>query len=306
MGHNRAVKMPRVTIYTDGGSHPNPGPGGWGAVVLDERGVPRELSGSEAESTNNRMELMAAIRALESLPEPSEVDLITDSTYLKKGITEWIDGWRRRGWMTAAKQPVKNKDLWVELDTAVQRHRIRWRWTRGHVGNEWNEKAHDLASAAIDRPLRAARTEEYELDPDAAHVFLGVAWSGKRRTGAWGAVLRYREHEKEVAEAVRVNSSNATHIASAVLALEALQRPLPTHLHTTSDYLRDGATRWIPGWRQRAWKTSTGKPVASRGWWERLAVQIDRLDLTWHVVGRDDLPEEIERARKLARSALES
>jgi len=304
MGHNRAVKMPKVSIYTDGGSHPNPGPGGWGAVILDAEGSPTELSGSEADSTNNRMELMAAIGALESLPDASEVDLVTDSTYLKKGITEWIDGWRRKGWLTAAKQPVKNKDLWMALDEAVQRHRIRWRWTRGHMGNEWNEKAHDLASAAIDRPECSGQGEAPELDPNAVHVYLGVAWSGKRRTGAWGGVLRYRDNEKELGEAVRVSSSNATHIASAALALEALNRSLPVHLHTTSDYLRDGATRWIPGWRSRGWKTSTGKPVASRPWWERLAVQIDRLDLQWHVAGKDDLPEEIERARELARDAL--
>lgn len=292
--------MEKVSIYTDGGCHPNPGPGGWGAVILDSGGRPSELSGSEADSTNNRMELMAAIGALESLAGPTEVELVTDSTYVKKGITEWIDGWRRRGWMTAAKKPVKNKDLWMALDKAVGRHRISWRWTRGHMGDEWNERAHDLASAAIERPKGP------EADPNAAHIFLGVAWSGKRRMGAWGGVLRYRDHEKELGDSVAVGSSNATHIASAAMALEALSRSLPVHVHTTSDYLRDGACRWIPGWRRRGWQTSTGKPVASRRWWERLEVQIERLDLHWHVHGKDDLPPEVERARELARDALNS
>ena len=292
----------KVTIFTDGGSHPNPGPGGWGALVVPADGAPQELSGSEAVSTNNRMELMAAIKALESLTEPSEVALVTDSTYLKKGITEWIHGWRRRGWVTASKQPVKNRELWMALDAAAKRHEVEWRWTRGHTGQAGNERAHELAAAAIDRPNAVS---ELPLgDRAAVHAFLGVAWSGKRRAGAWGAVLCFGEEQREIAGRADVATSNATHIASGALALEAITRSARIHIYTVSDYLRDGATEWIAGWRRRGWVTRDGKPVASRTWWERLERSSRRLDVEWHVVPKGDLPPEIERARELAREAL--
>ena len=137
-----------VTIHTDGACSGNPGPGGWGAV-LEYAGHEKELSGAEAETTNNRMELMAAIQALEALKRPSNVRLITDSVYVKDGVTKWIHGWKKNGWKTAAKKPVKNEDLWRRLDQAVQRHDIRWEWIKGHAGHEGNERADSLARGAI-------------------------------------------------------------------------------------------------------------------------------------------------------------
>ncbi len=140
----------RVEIFTDGACSGNPGPGGWGAV-LRYGAHEREISGAEEETTNNRMELMAAIAALEALREPCEVTLSTDSEYLRKGITEWIGGWKRNDWKTAAKKPVKNADLWRRLEEAARRHEVRWRWVRGHAGHEENERADALARAAIKR-----------------------------------------------------------------------------------------------------------------------------------------------------------
>ncbi|MCR9091882.1 MAG: ribonuclease HI, partial [Proteobacteria bacterium] len=137
--------MKTVEIYTDGACRGNPGPGGWGAV-LRHGAHEKTLCGGEAETTNNRMELMAAIQALEALKSPCEVTLYTDSVYVRNGITEWLDGWRRRGWKTASKQPVKNRELWQRLDAAAQRHRIDWRWVRGHSGNAGNEHADQLAN----------------------------------------------------------------------------------------------------------------------------------------------------------------
>ena len=137
-----------VTIYTDGACSGNPGPGGWGAVMR-WRGQEKELSGGEAETTNNRMEMMAAIAALEALKRPCDVVLTTDSSYLRDGITGWIHGWRRNGWKTAAKKPVKNADLWMRLDEAAKRHRIDWRWVKGHAGHAENERADALARAAV-------------------------------------------------------------------------------------------------------------------------------------------------------------
>ncbi len=137
-----------VEIFTDGACSGNPGPGGWG-VVLRWRGHEKELSGGTPETTNNRMELMAAISGLEVLTRPSAVRLVTDSTYVKDGITKWIHGWKRNGWKTAAKKPVKNEDLWRRLDAALAGHEVAWEWVKGHAGHPENERADALARAAI-------------------------------------------------------------------------------------------------------------------------------------------------------------
>jgi ribonuclease HI len=140
--------MNHVEIYTDGACSGNPGPGGWGAILVF-RGSRRELSGGEKLTTNNRMELMAAIAALEALKRPCEGHLHTDSMYLKDGITKWIKGWKAKGWKTADRKPVKNVDLWQRLDEATGHHKISWRWVRGHNGHEMNEQADALARAAV-------------------------------------------------------------------------------------------------------------------------------------------------------------
>ena len=138
----------RVVIYTDGACRGNPGPGGWGAVLLSGEHE-REIWGGEAATTNNRMELTAAIAALEALTRPCGVDLHTDSQYLRQGVTSWLDGWKRNGWRTADKKPVKNVDLWQRLEDAMARHNVRWHWVRGHAGHPMNERADALARQAI-------------------------------------------------------------------------------------------------------------------------------------------------------------
>ena len=142
--------LKRITIHTDGGCEGNPGPGGW-AAVLDYSGRTKEISGGEPATTNNRMELRASIAALEALTEPCEVDLFTDSTYLRDGITKWIKSWKARGWLTTAKQPVKNEDLWRALAAAAARHRVHWRWLKGHAGHAGNERCDILAAAEMAR-----------------------------------------------------------------------------------------------------------------------------------------------------------
>jgi ribonuclease HI len=137
-----------VTIHTDGACSGNPGPGGWGAI-LTFKDQEKELKGGEPQTTNNRMELMAAIAALEALKRPCTVDLYTDSQYMRGGITGWINGWKRNGWRTASKQPVRNVDLWQRLDAALKRHQVRWHWVRGHAGHAMNERADELAREAI-------------------------------------------------------------------------------------------------------------------------------------------------------------
>ena len=147
-----------MTVFTDGACSGNPGPGGWGAILMS--GPHRkELKGGEAVTTNNRMELMAAIAALEALKKPSTVELHTDSNYLKDGITKWIHGWKRNGWRTADKKPVKNEELWQRLDAARARHEIDWRWVKGHAGHPENERADELARMAI-AELRAGQKSQ--------------------------------------------------------------------------------------------------------------------------------------------------
>jgi ribonuclease HI len=161
-----------VKIHTDGGCEGNPGPGGWGAVL--ECGVHRkELSGGEPATTNNRMELQAAIEALKALREPCEVEIFTDSQYLREGITKWISGWKARGWRTIGKQPVKNEDLWRALDAVTKIHRIQWRWLKGHAGHAGNECCDGLATREIGRIKKQFTREqlrkELELFKNASH-----------------------------------------------------------------------------------------------------------------------------------------
>ena len=138
----------RVKAYTDGACSGNPGPGGWGAILMFGEHS-RELSGGEPLTTNNRMELLAAIMALESLTRPCDIDVHTDSQYLRDGVTSWIHGWKRNGWKTSAKKPVKNDDLWKRLDAARERHNVEWHWVKGHAGHDLNERADELARAGM-------------------------------------------------------------------------------------------------------------------------------------------------------------
>lgn len=141
--------MKHVELFTDGACKGNPGPGGWGAL-LRYGGIEKSLYGGEAETTNNRMELMAAIEGLSALREPCDVTITTDSQYVRKGITEWLANWKRNGWRTAAKEPVKNADLWQRLDEQNQRHQVRWQWVKGHSGHRENEIADGLANRGIE------------------------------------------------------------------------------------------------------------------------------------------------------------
>ena len=152
--------MPEIFAYTDGACSGNPGPGGWGVLLIAREGETvlkeRELSGGEADTTNNRMELMAAIAALEALERSGPVTMVTDSVYVKDGLTKWMHSWKRNGWKTAAKKPVKNEDLWRRLDEAAVRHDVRWEWVKGHAGHAENERADELARQGM-KPFKTER-----------------------------------------------------------------------------------------------------------------------------------------------------
>jgi ribonuclease HI len=148
-----------VQIFTDGACSGNPGPGGWGAILRYD-GTEKELKGGEATTTNNRMELMAAISALEALTRPCTAEIYTDSVYVRDGISKWIVSWRRNGWRTAAKEPVKNSELWKRLDAAMERHTVTWHWVRGHAGHEENERADQLAREGMAPFKRSRRSDQ--------------------------------------------------------------------------------------------------------------------------------------------------
>lgn len=272
-------------------------------MILPAGGDPIELHGSAAETTNNRMEILAAREALASLPEPSRVDLYTDSAYLKNGITRWIDGWRSRGWLTTARTPVQNRDLWQALDETTRRHEIDWHWVEGHSGDRWNERAHELASRGLGDAASGSRSEATGPAPG-VEAFLGVAWSAEKQIGAWGVLLRFEEHEKILAGAAPLSSPNAAHIRSALEAVRALRRPVRVRLHSLSDYLCDGASRWIHGWKRRDWRTRSGDPVKNAELWRSLDREAARTRADW-VTADGDTPEEIGAAKKAARKALE-
>jgi ribonuclease HI len=328
---------PSVTIYTDGGADPNPGPGGWGVVLLHpSSGKRQELRGGEPNTTNNRMELTAAIRALEALRQPCRVELHTDSQYLRRGVTEWLPGWIERGFRRKQGE-LRNEDLWRRLAEVAARHQVLWHWVRGHAGDPHNERADQLASESIREQRAALAAAGAAGSPGAAagrearapdfDVFLRV--SATPRGSGWAALIRPAGESPGWSEAgnaaggddesgaptrpgERVLSgglppgaavtSNALDLAAATAALEALPAGAAAAVHTVSDYLRHGASRWLAGWRRRGWKTQDGGAVLNRDLWERLAAVMATRHVTWpEVKGREI--EELDRLAPLAKAA---
>ena len=283
-----------VTIYTDGSCSPNPGPGGWAAIILIPGQEPKELVGGEPDTTNNRMELRAALEAQKYFTESQRIDLYTDSNYLRKGITEWLPIWVKRNWQTNGKTDVKNQDLWQALAEQLNRHEISWHWTKGHAGDKWNERADVLAGSAI--PKKTLPLD----DEQAIHVFTAASFSGKKQCGGWAVVLRHQDNLKELSQGIKNTSSNRMHIQSAIEGLKAIKKTMPIHLYTTSSYLKDGATSWTRKWKARNWNTQDGKPVSHRDLWEELARLVHNFNITWHVVSKEDMPEEMKTAKKRA------
>ncbi len=285
--------MEKITIYTDGGCNPNPGPGGWAAILLKEGAPPRELSGAQPQTTNNQMELRAAIEALRALDAPHAIEFFTDSQYLRRGISEWLAKWERDGWQRG-KSELKNVAEWQALAAETKRHQIHWHWTKGHAGNKWNERADKLASAQIPHP-------ELPLDDDAViHIFAAGSYSGKTKIGGWAVVMRYQGVQKIISGHEKNTSANRMHLQAAIEGLRALKRPLPIHLYTPSDYLKDGAIRWVSGWRANNWQTKTGKPVSHRDLWETLTALTRQYQIRWHVVDKNALPAEMKHAKTIS------
>jgi ribonuclease HI len=296
-----AEDMPRVTIYTDGGADPNPGPGGWGVVLIHESsGRVKELSGGEDYTTNNRMELTAALRALEALTTRCEVELHADSAYVVQGMTRWVDKWAADGWVRGKrKKSVENADLWRGLMQKAGEHAVTWRWVKGHAGDRYNERADQLATREI-RRLQAAYAAE---NPD-AEIYLVV--SARPGFGLWAASVRHHDEEFLLRGRDDESTANRLTIIAAAEALSALppDSDLTVHIYTLSDYLRNGATQWMKAWKRRDWLTKGGEPVKNQDAWRWLDDEMSARRVDWPPV-KDD-PTEQFAFEDVARRAQEA
>jgi ribonuclease HI len=302
---------PQVEVYTDGGCDPNPGPGGWGAII---RWKDREwvLSGNDPNTTNNRMELYAAAAALallEGLLGHCQVNIHTDSQYLRRGITEWIDGWVRRGWRTRDKQPVKNQDLWRALQGLTQAHVVTWHWIQGHVGHPLNERADWLAAGARRALHRGPGVPDaHYLTSDrrpVVEICVKASCRSAQGHGGWGAVLRKGEHTKVLSGGESSTTANAMLIRGAAKALQALTKPCRVTLYSDANYLIKGASRWVKRWQARGWQTREGKPVANQAEWEVLLEAARPHHVTWLLARGDVVPADLDRASELAVEAAD-
>jgi ribonuclease HI len=292
---------PHVTIYSDGGARPNPGVGGYGVVMIFDDQREKELSGGEKDSTNNRMELTAVITALDSLEQAYEIDLYTDSEYVKNGITQWIKGWIKKGW-----RDVKNPDLWQRLHQATQRHTIKWHWVKGHAGHAFNERVDELATREIERisGKRVPRKQEPEapaVDADVS-IYIGADYSFDDQRGGWAAVIVQGEQTRELSGQAQNSSENQLLLTAAAEALESLKSPTKIAVYTHSEYIQKGMSQWIKGWIKKGWKTASGDPVKNRELWERLQQAAERHNVQWLYQGKAQ-SEYTQRAALLAQQA---
>ncbi len=274
----------RITIYTDGGCDPNPGPGGWAALLIDEAsGARRELSGADPQTTNNRMELTAAIEALRALKRPCVVALFTDSEYLKNGITAWMPGWVKKGWRTKKGEPVKNSDLWQALYAETQRHQLEWHWVRGHAGDEHNERVDQLATAALQQ-LTAAAAPALPATDFAIALRVCVPAHG----GPGGYAFRVAPTSGDSPPVVRTGRESATTayrlgLVAALAALRAVPPGASVLVFCADANLCKGMTEWVPRWQRNGWLNSKNKPVDQRALWEALLAEASTRRVTWQI-----------------------
>jgi len=292
------VAAPRdVTLYTDGACDPNPGPGGW-AVLLLFGDHQKTLTGSAPKTTNNRMELQAVISGLEALTRPCRVRLCTDSEYVHKGVTEYMERWKTRGWRTSAKEPVANRELWEALDAALQRHTIEWNWVKGHAGDPHNETVDRLATGMIARPALPT------ADTTATHIFAGASCLGASGPGGWAAVVRAGTAARELSGREAQTSANRLHLLAVVQGLGALPAGAAAHVYTPSDYVAQGAEHWVKQWARNGWQTKQGQAVKHSELWQTILQARQQRSIQWHCLKNEAArPDESKRADELARGA---
>ncbi len=274
-----------TVIYTDGGASPNPGPGGWGAVILDANGrAAKELSGGELDSTNNRMELTAAIEGLRSQPAGSRIVLYTDSTYVRNGITKWIKSWVAKNWMRGPKanEPVKNADLWKQLHQLDRERHVDWRWLKGHAGHEFNERADELASAAILTQGGVdgkTLVEQREADFDAADRQVILKVRAHKGNAQWIALIMDRGHQQQL-DGTETGTANRAELRAGLSVLTATDHDLSLSFRC-GDYFAKGCSEWLAGWKSRGWLTAGGDEVKNQDLWKLVDREIAGRELAF-------------------------
>ena len=285
----------KVVIFSDGGADPNPGIGGWAAII--QHGDREEvLTGSHPDTTNNRMELQAAISALRALRRPSQVEFHTDSQYVRLGISGAVDRWEADGWKNKAGKPTPNVDLWQELQSLSIRHDIEWHWVEGHAGHPMNERVDQLA-----RQARLAITPQVEPWENVADLYLKASCLGNPGPGRWAAVLHAGDEWSSLSGEEAETTNNRMELVAAIEGIGQLPKGSSVQAHTTSDYVFQGVTRWLPGWQSRGWRTSGGQPVANQDLWRALAAVTEDRRIKW-INAKGQRLEGLERAERLARN----
>lgn len=284
--------LPHIQIYTDGGADPNPGPGGWGVVLVHPR-KKRELSGGEAETTNNRMELTAAIEALKALRQPCQIDFYTDSQYLCKGASEWVHVWSENGWYDVNGDPVINEDLWRQLYELQKAHLITWHWVRGHAGNFYNERAHQLAAAAIPRPEEAP-------DPNATRIYLRIAGPERKGQGAcgWAAAILRGDEMSHISGGHPNMSINGFSLYAVLQVLAFFDPDEKLQIFTNNAYLYNGITKWVDDWRSLGWAS----PEKFNAEWQALDRENQTRQIKWFMM-KNEMPEEFRALETLVKEA---
>ncbi len=288
----------KVTIYSDGGADPNPGIGGWAAVLLYGEHE-KALTGNHPNTTNNRMELQAAISALEALKRPSTIEFHTDSQYLRQGITQYIEKWAANNWQLQGGKPVSNADLWQQLWPLVKTHEIDWHWVKGHAGDVRNEQVDQLA-----RQARLEITPAAQVDDNAPKLYLRASCKGNPGPGGWGVVLEEGEETEQASGSAPATTNNRMELQAALEGLLLLPAHSPVQVFTTSDYVYQGVTKWIQGWRRRQWLKRDGKPVANADLWQALDQLMDQYAIHW-INAKGQQLAGLEEAGKLAVNAVQ-
>lgn len=283
----------QITLYTDGACSGNPGPGGFAAILVaqDQNGKvlrEKEIVGSEAFTTNNRMELMAVIAGLKALNQPAIVKIVSDSQYVIHTITK---NWKRK----------KNNDLWQELDALISQHTVEWKYVKGHSGHEYNERCDKLAVAQIES-LRNTNTST-DIAIAGVHVYIGIKYVNNSKIGGWATIIESNSKKTELSGYLTNTSLKQLEMVALLAALEIINSPSRVFIYTDSEYLKKGTSVWLKGWKRNNWITSEGSPVRYKEQWKRLDALIQAHDLNWQEVERNVTQEKQSRIQYLASEA---
>lgn len=281
-----------VIIHTDGGADPNPGIGGW-AALLRYGEHERVLIGNNPKTTNNRMELQAAIGALRALNRASRIEFHTDSQYLRRGVTSGIAKWAAADWQTKDGRSIPNADLWQELQELVRPHEIYWHWVQGHSGDPLNERVDKLA-----REARLAITPRVDLEANVPRLYLRASCIGNPGPGYWAVALEANGEWNSRTGSEHSTTNNRMELTAAIEGLKLFQPGSRVQIFTTSDYLYQGATQWMKGWRARGWRKKDDQPVANADLWQSLVEVTSQFHVEW-VNAKGQRLEGFERAGNL-------